>query len=325
MDPLGAMKIFVRVIETGSFSAAAKDLRVGQSAVSKSIARLEERLGVRLLLRSIHGVTATEAGQTYYTCARRTIDDVEEAELAVRKAGASLTGRLRVSAGVTFAGLYLVPRLSRFLAQHPDLTVEFVLDDRPVDLIEEGVDIGLRYGPLADASLTGRKIASTRRVVVSTPSYLDRAGLPKTPSELLRHEIVIYSRDRDGGDTWVFRKDDSEISVTLRGRVRLTSSEGVRAAVLSGLGMAVVSQWLFKPELDCGKVRQVLTDWALPDIELWLVFPMGRMANAKARAFETFVQKEIAVDIMLTREEIGRPTGRIKRKNIVPSRMGGTC
>jgi DNA-binding transcriptional LysR family regulator len=108
--------------------------------------------------------------------------------------------------------------------------------------------------------------------------------------------MVIYTSDRDGGETWLFRKDASEISVTLRGRVRLTSSECVRAAVLSGLGIAVVSQWLFKPELDSGKVRQVLSDWALPEIELWLVFPMGRMPNAKARAFAAFVQTEIAVD-----------------------------
>lgn len=308
------MKTFVRVVETGSFSAAANDLKVGQSAISKSIIQLEERLGVRLLLRSTHGLTATEAGQAYYNCARRTIDAAEEAELAARKAGASLTGRLRVSAGVTFAGLYLLPRLGRFLAQHPDLTVDFVLDDRPVDPIGEGVDICLRYGPLADSSLIGRKVASTRRVVVSTASYLDRAGLPKTPSELLRHEMVIYSSDRNGGETWVFRKDASEISVTLRGRVRLTSSEGVRAAILSGLGMAVVSQWLFKPELDSGKVRQVLSDWALPEIELWLVFPMGRMPNAKARAFAAFVQTEIAIDHAY-QEENRQPQGRIKRKN----------
>ena len=225
--------------------------------------------------------------------ARRTIEESEEAELAARDAGACLTGRLRVSASATFAGLYLVPRLAAFLAEHPKLTVEFVLDDRPVDLIEEGVDIGLRYGPFDASSLIGRKVATTRRVVLGTPDYFDRAGVPKTPLELIGHEVVIYTRDRDGGGTWVFRKGDSETSVTLPGHLRLNSSEGVRAAVLSSLGLAVVSQWLFKPELDCGAIRPVLTEWTLPEIELWVVFQMGRMANAKARAFAAFVQNEI--------------------------------
>ena len=161
MDRLGAMETFVRVMETGSFSAAAKHLNVSQSAVSKSIAQLEERLGVRLLMRSTHGLRPTEAGQTYYVRARRTIEEAEEAELAARDAGARLTGRLRVSASATVAGLYLVPRLATLLAEHPKLTIEFVLDDRSVDLIEEGVDIGLRYGPLDASSLIGRKVGIT--------------------------------------------------------------------------------------------------------------------------------------------------------------------
>jgi DNA-binding transcriptional LysR family regulator len=141
--------------------------------------------------------------------------------------------------------------------------------------------------------LIGRKIASVPRVVLGTPEYLDRAGVPKMPGDLITHNAVIYTSDRDGGGSWVFRQDGSEIIVTLSGRLRLSSSEGVRAAVLSSLGLAVVSKWLFKPELACGTVRTVLTDWTLPEIELWLVFPMGRRANAKARAFADFVQNEI--------------------------------
>ena len=154
-------------------------------------------------------------------------------------------------------------------------------------------DIGLCYGPLAASSLIGRKIASVPRVVLGTPEYFDRAGVPKMPGELITHNAVIYTRDRDGGGTSVFRMGNSEISVTLPGRLRLSSSEGVRAAVLSSLGLAVVSQWLFKPELARGTIRPVLTDWTLPEIEFWMVFPMGRMTSAKARAFAAFVQNEI--------------------------------
>ncbi len=292
MDRLGLMEAYVRVLETGSFSAAARHLNVGQSAVSKSIARLEDRLGVRLLMRSTHGLKPTEAGQTYYERARRTIEEAEEADFAARDADARLTGRLRVSAGVTFTRLYLVPRLAGFLAAHPKLSIEFMLGGRPIDLIEEGVDIGLRYGPLSDSSLLGHKVATTRRLVLGTPDYFDRAGVPTAPGELIGHEAVIYTRDRGGG-TWNFRKGDSETSVTLSGRLRLNSSECVRAAVLNGLGLAIVSQWLFGPELARGAIRAVLAEWTLPEIELWVVFPTGRMANAKARAFAAFVQDAI--------------------------------
>jgi DNA-binding transcriptional LysR family regulator len=293
MDRLRLMETYIRVLETGSFSTAARHLNVGQSAVSKSIAQLEERLGVRLLMRSPRGLTPTEAGLTYYERARRTIEEAEEADFAARGAGACLTGRLRVSAGVTFTRLHLVPRLAAFLAAHRKLSIDLVLDDRTIDLIEEGVDIGLRFGPLCDSSLIGRKVATTRRLVLGTPDYFDRAGVPTAPAELIGHEAVIYTRDRGGSDTWIFRKGDSETSVTLSGRLRVNASEVVRAAVLNGMGLAVVSQWMFAPELACGMVRAVLTEWTLPKIELWVVFPTGRMANAKARAFAVFVENEI--------------------------------
>jgi DNA-binding transcriptional LysR family regulator len=293
MDRLAVMETFVRVLEAGSFSAAARQLNVGQSAVSKSIAQLEQRLGVRLLMRSTHGLKPTEAGQTYYERARRAIEEAEEADFAARDASARLTGRLRVCGDVTFTRLYLVPHLAPFLVEHPRLWVEFVMDDRPVDLIEEGVDIGLRYGPVGDSSLTGRKVGTARRLVLGTPHYFDRAGVPAAPTELIRHEVVIYTRDHGGGGNWIFRKGDSEMSVTLPGRLRLNSSEGVRAAVLNGLGLAIASEWVFGPELACGAIRAVLAEWNLPEIELWLVFPTGRMRNAKARAFAAFVQDQI--------------------------------
>jgi DNA-binding transcriptional LysR family regulator len=292
MDRLGLMETYIRVLEAGSFSVAARHLNVGQSAVSKSIAQLEDRLGVRLLMRSTHRLTPTDAGRTYYECARRAIAEAEEAETAVRDAGARLTGRLRVSGGITFTRMYLVPRLAGFLAAHPRLSIEFVLDDRAVDLIEEGVDIGLRLGPLADSSLIGRKIATARRLVLGTPDYFDRAGVPTSPADLIGHEAVIYTRDRGGGSTWIFHKEDSRTPVTLSGRLRLSSSEGARAAVLNSLGLTIASEWLFGPELESGAVRAILTEWTLPEIELWVVFPTGRMVNAKARAFAAFVQHE---------------------------------
>jgi DNA-binding transcriptional LysR family regulator len=293
MDRLGLMETYIRVLEAGSFSSAARHLNVGQPTVSKSIAQLEKLLGVRLLIRSPRGLKASEAGQTYYEHARRAIAEAEEAAFAARATDARLTGRLRVSAGITFTKLYLVPRLSAFLAAHPNLSVEFVLHDGKIDLIEEGVHIGLRYGPLCDCALVGRRLACTRRLVLGTPDYFRRVGIPTSPAELLDHEAVIYTHDLGGTNAWSFRKDDSETSIPISGRLRLDASEAVRAAVLGGLGFTIASQWIFAPELASGAVRAVLTEWTLPNTELWMVFPMGRMTSAKVRAFAAFVEREI--------------------------------
>ena len=295
MDRLAAMQTFVKVIETGSFSAAARQLRLGQPAVSKTVAQLEERLGLPLLLRSSRRLSATEAGQIFYDHAKVTIAQAEEAELAARGAGAGLTGRLRVSAGVTFARLKIVPKLGSFLARHPKLEIELILDDRNVDLVGEGIDVALRMGVLTDSALAARKIAVVGRRVVGTPAYFARAGVPEMPADLSTHEAVIYSQ-RGGGSTWTFAKDGAEQSVVLSGRIRSTAVEAVREAVLADLGLAVASDAMLGAELESGAVREVLADWRLPSIDVWAVFPTGQRASAKARAFANFVEQELARD-----------------------------
>ena len=197
MDRLAAMETFVRVVEAGSFSGAAKQLRVGQPAVSKTIAQLEDRLGVRLLLRSTHGLTATEAGRNFYERAKRSIEEADEAELAARGAGSTLSGRLRVSATVTFARLHVIPRLPLFLAEHPALQVDVCLDDGNIDLIEAGVDVALRMGQLADSALTARKIGQSARRVIGAPAYFEAMGVPRTPAELEAHQAVVYEQRID--------------------------------------------------------------------------------------------------------------------------------
>jgi DNA-binding transcriptional LysR family regulator len=293
MDRLAAMETFVRVVETGSFSEAARQLRVGQPAVSKTVAQLEERLAVRLLLRSTRGLMPTEAGQNFFERAKRAIEEADEADLAARGAGSALTGRLRVSAAVTFASHHIIPHLPLFLAAHPNLDMEVVLDDHHIDLIEEGIDVSLRMGELTDSSLTARKIGQGRRLVMGTPAYFAKAGEPTTPGDLVAHESVVYANGA-GRDVWLFRQGTTEVSVTVRGRVRVSAAEGVRAAVLADIGVAVASEWMFSRELATGAVKAVLTGWTIPPIDLWAVFPTGRMASAKARAFAAFVEEQLA-------------------------------
>ena len=184
MDRLASMETFVRVVETGSFSGAARQLRVGQPAVSKSVAQLEEYLGVKLLTRSTRGLTPTEAGLGYLERAKRALEEAAEAELAARGAGAGLKGRLRICAAVTFARIHLIPMLPKFLAQNPDLDLEVVLDDRQIDLVQEGIDVALRMGKMMDSTLTARRIARCKRLVLGTPAYFDRAAAQPAPSSI---------------------------------------------------------------------------------------------------------------------------------------------
>jgi DNA-binding transcriptional LysR family regulator len=292
MNRLSAMEAFVLVVDSGSFSGAARQLRIGQPAVSKAIAQLEEFLGVHLLLRTTHGLTPTQSGQNFYEHAKRVIESAEEAVLAARGPGAELSGCLRVSAAVTFARLHVMPLLPAFLEAHPSLDIDLFLDDRNIDLIEAGIDVALRMGALADSSLTARRIGQRRRLVLGSPDYFSKAGVPATPMDLVGHQAVIYDQ-RGGGATWVFRKDSAEISLTVHGRVRATAAEAIREAVLSGLGLTICSEWMFAPELKSGQVRAVLQDWTLPAIDLWAVFPTGRRASAKARAFISFMESRL--------------------------------
>ena len=293
MDRLQAMNVFVRVVETGSFSAAARDLKLGQPGVSKIVAALEARLGVRLLVRSTHQLTPTEAGQRYYERARHVVIQADEAEIAARSEALGLEGRLRVCAPVTFCRLHIAPKLESFLDSHPKLALELFMDDRDVDLLAENIDVALRLGQLADSNLTARKLAEGPRHVVASPAYLARHGTPKTPGELVAHNAVVYTRI-SGGTQWRFRQGSTEVSVNVQSRLACTAAEGVREAVIAGLGFAIVSKWMMQAELDSGQVIPILTDWQLPSIPLWAVYPSGRLPTSKARAFINWFESTIS-------------------------------
>ncbi|MGN6668373.1 MAG: LysR substrate-binding domain-containing protein, partial [Trinickia sp.] len=263
MDRLATMEVFISVAEAGSFSAAAKRMDVGQPAISKAVAQLEARLGARLVLRSTRGLSMTDAGQRFYEHAKLALKEADEAEQAVRHASDSLSGKLRVSAAVTFSCLHVLPSLNAFLSRHPKLEVDLVLDDRNIDLLEEGMDVALRMGALADSAMTARRIGQSPRLVVATPTYFSQAGIPVTPADLRHHQAIVYSQ-RGGGETWTFKQDSTSVDVTVSGRVRVSAAEGIRTAVLGSMGLAVASRWMFSRELASGEVQAVLNDWALP-------------------------------------------------------------
>lgn len=283
MDMLRAMTIFARVVETGSFSAVARDLAIGQPAISKTVEALEKHLGVRLLLRSTRRLTITEAGQAFYDSASQVVAMAEEAETSARGA-AGLYGRLRVSVPVTFGRLHLVPKLHLFMEAHPNLQLELLMDDRYVDLIAEKIDVSLRTGPLADSALTARKLASTERYIVASPAYLQQRGVPATPAGLLKHDVIIYGHSNSGQE-WQLRQGSTQTTVHVKSRFRVSAAEGLREAVLSGMGLAMASGWMVKPELEQGHLVTVLNDWKLPPVDLWAIHASGRMVSAKVRTF----------------------------------------
>ncbi len=292
MDRLREMEIFIRVVETGSFSAAGRDFNLGQPSVSKTIAALEERLGARLLVRSTRQLSPTEAGTAYYERASRVVAEANEAEAAAQGLGAGIEGRLRISAPVTFGRLHLVPKLGEFFEANPKVRLELVMDDRIVDLVAESIDAALRLGTLTDSALKARKLAQADRVVIASPAYLARKGTPLTPADLLGHFGIVYGQS-SGGQEWLFRRDNSEIPISIQPRLTLSAAEGVREAVLAGQGFAIASRWMFAPELANGEVVSVLQEWALPPMELWVIYPSGRLTTSKARAFIDWFERVI--------------------------------
>lgn len=295
MDRLVAMRQFVTVVEAGSFSAAAARLGMGQPAVSKAIANLEEHLGVRLLARTTRAHSLTDAGRRYYERARVVLDEADEADAAARDAARSLAGRLRVAAGPTYAALHVMPRLGEFLDVHPELTLDMVLEDRRVDLVEEGIDLAIRLGRPADSSLVARKLGESRRMLVASAGYLDRHGAPEEPRTLSGHRLIDYSRF-DGPEAWTFRRGGEAVAVAVEPALRVSAAEGMRGAVLAGLGIGMASKLMFAPELARGAVRQVLAGWDLPAVEVWAVLPPGRQAPRRARVFLEWLESVLGPD-----------------------------
>lgn len=289
MDRLTAMAQFVRVVEAGSFSAAARVLGQGQPSVSKAVAQLEARLGVRLITRTTRALALTDAGKSFYDRAKTALDAADEAEAAARGAGAALSGRLRICAPVTLARLHIVPALPDFMAAHPQLELDLVLDDRRIDLVEEGIDIAIRAGVLADSAMVATRLATSRRQVVASREFWRRHGETPTPAAL-RHLPFIAYGDAPGGTDWVFARNGGTELVRLEPRMRTSALEGLREAVFAGIGFAIISEWSITDAVAARQVETRLDDYALPSVDIWTIFPAGRQRSARARAFAEWVK-----------------------------------
>jgi DNA-binding transcriptional LysR family regulator len=295
MDRLAAMQTFVRVVESGSFSAVAREIRSTQSAVSKQVAALERALDAKLLSRTTRSLALTEAGEQYFAQARRLVAEIAEAEAQLRQGEQQLSGWLRVAASVGYGRLKLLPRIRSFLAAHPNVKIDLRLNDGFVDLVEEGIDVAVRIGELADSSLVARRIGTTQRVLLASRSYLD--GLPKglkapqAPQDLLDHNCIVYS-ELATQNAWTFTAgpgaaatEGSQVTIRAQGNLQTNSSEVIRASVLSGMGIGYSPTWLFEEEIASGQLQLLLPEWPAPPLPIHLVSPPQRRQSAKVHAF----------------------------------------
>jgi DNA-binding transcriptional LysR family regulator len=295
MDRVAAMQIFVRVVETGSFTAVARETGATQSAVSKQVATLERLLGARLLSRTTRSLSLTEEGERYFEQARRLVSEIAEVESSLRKGEQQLTGWLRIAASVGFGRLKLMPLVKTFLATHPEVKVDLRLNDGFIDLVEQGIDVAVRIGELPDSSLVARRIGTTARALVASRKYL--RSLPKSirnpraPEDLQYLNCIVYS-ELATRNAWTFVAGPgapadigTTVSVRVEGNLQTNSSEVIRSAVLSGMGIGYSPTWLFEEELARGELQVLLPDWPAPELPVHLVSPAQRRQSAKVRAF----------------------------------------
>lgn len=291
-DRARELATFALVVELGSFSAAGRALDLSPSAVSRSIDRIEERLGVRLLLRSTRALSLTAEGQAYLMVARRILADLDDSEQQIADQG-SPRGRLRVSAALSHGRLCIVPLLGKFTALYPDILVDISLTDALVDVAAGQTDVAVRFGPLPDSTLTARKLGEGRRVIVASPDYLSRHGTPRQPKDLLAHNCLNFNFRR-AETAWPFRVDGESLSLALKGTIEANNGETLGQLAAIGVGIARVGTFSVAAEIDAGRLRPILEDFNPGDTEdVHALFVGGSNTPARVRAFVDFLATEL--------------------------------
>jgi len=290
MDRLQAMEMFVRVVETGSFSKAAREFATTQPTVTKQIAATEERLKVRLLNRNTRGVSLTEPGALYYEKCKSIVRDAEAADNVVRLRQTQAQGLLRVGSSVAFGRRVIVPLALDFMREHPQLQVDLSFEDRYTDLVAQGIDVALRMGKLADSALGARFLGTNPWLMVASPKYLRKAGMPKRPADLSGHETLIYSSVQ-GNDVWrVLSPRGEAVTVPVTARLRSNNLSAVLAAARSHMGIAALPWYVAADSLNAGAIVEVLKGHSLPEQEIHAVYPSPKLVPQKVQSFIAFLQ-----------------------------------
>jgi len=299
MDTLSGMRLFNRVVEDGSFSAAGRKLGLAPSSVSRQVSALEKGLGARLLNRTTRKVSLTEAGALYFERTRRILTEIDETNDAVGAMQTAPRGTLKLNVPVVFGRRYIVPNMLEFLAMYPELSVELNVTDHYVDLIEEGADLAIRIGGSTQLSFVARKLATMHRVLCASPSYLQVHGEPKHPEDLTVHNCLRY-RHRPGEVVWRFADDKGSYEIQVEGNFAANNAGSIASAAISGMGIALLPVWLVGREIHDGQLQAVLPGYIaeIADFanEVFAVYPHARYLSAKVRAYIDFIAEKFKAE-----------------------------
>lgn len=292
MDRLECDRMFIAVIDTGSFAAAAARLGTSTGQASKLVSRLETNLGVQLIMRTTRALSLSEAGRAYYERIKALVDEFDALDASVRNASGAPSGRLRITAPITFGTTQLAPVLIQFASAFPDIQLDVSFSDRIVNLVDEGFDAAIRIGQPTDSTLIVRKLCAARIVLVASPSYLDRCGAPEMPADLARHTCIIDTNFRDPL-TWRLRHaDDQQVVLTdVDGRIQFSNAEACVAAAQAGLGIARVPSFVAGARLRDGAIRTVLSDFEDEPRGLYAAYPPARHLALKVRVLVDFLAR----------------------------------
>ena len=296
MDRITGVQLFIRIVETGSFSKASVDLGVTQPTATKHVAAVEARLGARLLNRNTRGVSATEIGALYYEKCKAIQRELEEADNLASLLQSRVGGQLRISTSVAFGRRVLTPLVLDFMRQHSEITIDLSFDDRYVNLVEQGVDVAIRMGKLADSSLGARYLGTNPWVLVASPAYLKAHAAPRLPADVAQHPCLVYSSVQ-GDERWQFTGEGGrEESVPVRGPLRTNNLSVVLEAAQSGMGLAILPWYVAHGAVSAGRVKPLLTEFALPVQEMHAVFPSPKLVPSKVTSFISFLQERFTAE-----------------------------
>lgn len=289
-DRIGDLTLFLRVLDLGSISAAARSLDLSVAVASQRLKRLERELGVRLLHRTTRQLHATPEGAALAEQGRMLVEDLEALTAGLRQSATDISGTLRLTASASFGGQYISPLLPEFLAMYPGIRVSINLTDQTLDLVSAGFDLAIRIGALEDSSLVARKLATNRRVLCASPDYLHRHGAPRTPEDLADHECLLLFGSHGRQDVWQMSGGDGrQVTVRVHGRFESNFGEVLRDAAVAGLGIALHSTWHVCQDLGEGRLQMVLPDYAIAETGIYAVMPQRRLVPPRVRAFVDFL------------------------------------
>ena len=305
MDQLIAMRTFVRVVQTGNFSAAAREQNSSQANVSKRVLGLESLLGAKLLTRTSRELSLTDMGSEYYQKCLVILAELDEADAAVRSEAASPKGTLKIAAPIALARLVLAPLVKAFIEQYPEIKIDLAASDAQVDLIAQGIDIAIRAKKLEDSSLVARHLFDNPMLLVASPDYLQQRGIPNAPEELKHHNCIVYSL-LSSINIWRFSKKakegekDKEFSVPVTGNFQSSNGDTNLEVALTGLGIVQLPIWMIDEHIKSGRLTQVLTDYKAVSIPLNAIYPQNRYVPLKVRCFVDFLKKQLANNDIFT-------------------------